>query len=51
MSENEKSFHLVYDGTKRSYERSYTVSEGITQGNEYNFKVAALNAVGQSEQS
>jgi hypothetical protein len=48
MSEEEFSYKMVYDGTRRSDILKYTVTQGITKTLTYNFKVTAINFVGTS---
>ena len=51
MSEEEKTFQLVFDGTQRADILTYTVTSGIQRSRHYHFKVAAMNYVGISEDS
>lgn len=47
---NDGNFSLIYDGTNRPGQRAF-VSTGLNTGTYYRFKVSALNALGESDNS
>lgn len=51
MSEGAREFHLIYDGTGRSDIISYTVTTNVMKTLNYNFKVSAINIIGESQES
>ena len=46
MSEESIEYRMIYDGSRRSDVLTFTVTQGITKGLEYHFKISAINAVG-----
>lgn len=46
MAQSPREYALIYDGTSRSDILTYTVTNGITKSEYYNFYIVAMNGIG-----
>jgi hypothetical protein len=51
MAEMSLAFNLIYNGINRADIRTFTVLNGVNKSLSYNFKVLAINDVGESQES